>query len=282
MQDQIRLKDGRTLGFSQYGDLKGNPVFYFHGWPASRLSAEYYDPIARKLGVRIIAPDRPGFGLSEYQQSRTLLDWPDDVEAIADYLHIKKFAIMGVSGGGPYAAACAYKISNRLIRVGIVVGLAPIIDKKSLEGMLWISKIGWKNFGKYQIVRRISSLLQMWSARYGETFQLYRFSWGKEDVKLLHDTNQGDRLNRTVREAFRSGPDGPAHDLFLYTADWGFDVGKIRAKTYLWYGQRDRNVSLNMAKYYAEKIKGSVLKMYPDEGHLISLTHAEEILQTLA
>lgn len=281
MEKRIRLKDGRMLGFSQYGDPKGKPMFYFHGWPVSRLSGEYYDATAKKLHIRIISPDRPGFGLSDYQQNRTLLDWPDDVEAITNHLHIKKFAVMGVSGGGPYAAVCAYKIPQRLTRVGIVVGLAPIVGKEILDGMLWVSKIGWANFGKSQLVRKISVLLQMWTARYGKKFELYRFSWGKEDIKILHDTNQGHRLYISANEAFRSGTDGPEHDLLLYTTDWGFDLTKIKTKTYLWYGQRDRNVSINMAKFYKRKIKKSVLKIYPGEGHLISITHADEILKTL-
>src|SRR3990170_989632 len=90
-EKQIHLNDGRKLGFAQYGDLKGKPVFYFHGWPASRLSAKIYDDLAKKLYVRIISPDRPGFGLSDYKKDRTLLDWPDDVLALADFLKIKKF-----------------------------------------------------------------------------------------------------------------------------------------------------------------------------------------------
>ena len=75
----IKLKDGRKLGYSEYGDLKGKPIFYFHGWPTSRLQAQYLDPIAKKLGARIISIDRPGYGLSDHKNDRILLDWPDDI-----------------------------------------------------------------------------------------------------------------------------------------------------------------------------------------------------------
>ena len=279
--EQIRLKDGRTLGFAQYGDPKGKPIFYFHGWPASRLSAEIYDDLAKKLHIRIIAPDRPGFGRSEYQKNRRLIDWPDDVVALADHLNIKKFAVMGVSGGGPYAAACAYKIPERITSVGIIVGLSPIYGPESLEGVLWVSKIGWANFGKYPWMRKGSAFFRFLNARYVPSLGLHRFLWGRADRKLFADPKLRARSAETTREAFRAGYKGPELDLKLYTTDWRFDLRNIRSKVFLWYGQDDENVSLNMGKYYASQIPKSKLTVYPDEGHLISITHAEKILKTL-
>lgn len=281
MEKFIRLKDGRILGFAQYGDLKGKPVFYFHGWPASRLSAAIYDDLAKKIHVRIIAPDRPGFGMSEYKKDRTLLDWPDDVIALADKLKIKKFAVMGVSGGGPYAAVCAYRIPQRLTKVGIVVGLSPIYGKDALNGVMWISKIGWANFEKNPLLRTFSSFFQFLNARYGLHLGLHRFLWGRADKKLFNNPALRRREKESSREAFRQGFLGPRLDLKLYTTDWKFDLKDIRAKVFLWYGESDENVSLNMGKYYASQIPKSKLKIYLREGHLISVTHAQEILKTL-
>lgn len=122
----IKLKDGRKLGYAEYGTSHGKPLLFFHGWPSSRLHAKYLDPLAKKLKIRIIAPDRSGFGLSDYQSNRTLLDWPGDVVELADKLKIRKFAIVGISGGGPYAAVTAYKIPHRITKAGIVIGLGPL------------------------------------------------------------------------------------------------------------------------------------------------------------
>ena len=280
MAQIIQLGGGRRLGFAQYGDPKGKPLFYFHGWPASRLSAAYYDILANKLNIRIIAPDRPGFGLSDFQPNRTLLDWPDDVRVLADHLKIKKFAVMGVSGGGPYAAVCAYKIPERLTNVGIVVGLGLISGPESVGGLLWLSKVGWLTF-QYPLVRKASAYLQYLNARYGLFAGLNRLAWGRADRKLLDDASMSRRLSATGREGFRQGYKGPEFDLKLFTSDWGFDLKNIRAKTYLWYGEKDQNASLAMGKHYASKIKGSKLTVYPREGHLISVTHAPEILHTL-
>jgi pimeloyl-ACP methyl ester carboxylesterase len=278
----ISTSSGTVLGFAQYGDPKGKPVFIFHGWPSSRLSAKIYDDVGKKLHIRVIAPDRPGYGLSDFQEGRTMLDWPDDVIALANHLKIKTFAVMGVSGGGPYAAACAYKIPKRLTRVGIAVGLGPIFDDHMLEGMMWLSKIGWANFGRFPIVRRLSSIIQYCYAWYSPGLDLYRMLFGaKSDRKLFEDPALKLRTKRNMQEAFRQGIRGPEYDLKLYTTDWGFDLKDIRAKTFLWYGADDQNVSLNMGKYYASKIRGSKLKVYPGEGHLVPVTHAKEIFIAL-
>ena len=123
----IRLPDGRRLGYAEYGDPAGKPVLHFHGTPDSRLEGTLPSvaEAAARLGVRLILPDRPGIGLSDFKPGRAILDWPADVLALADALNLPRFALMGLSGGGPYAAACAYKIPQRLTRVGIISGVAP-------------------------------------------------------------------------------------------------------------------------------------------------------------
>lgn len=279
---KLALPDGRTLAYAMYGDPHGTPLFYFHGWPVSRLSGRVYDSLAKKMHIRIISPDRPGFGLSDYQKNRTLLDWPDDVIAIADHLRIKKFSVMSVSGGGPYAAVCAYKIPKRLTRVGIVVGLGVVRGFASLSGVKFVGQLGWLTFGKSAFIREVSSMCQMIAARSDVLFSLTRYLWGESDRELLQDDTLYMRAAETQKEAFRFGSRGAAHDLKLYCTDWGFDCADIRVPTFLWYGASDQNVSLAMGKRYHTDIAGSTLTVYPAEGHLISITHAKEILTTLS
>ena len=85
----INLKDGRKLAYAEYGALAGKPLFFFHGWPVSRLSGRIAKKAAKKLGIRIISPDRPGYGLSDFKKDRKLLDWAKDVLELADRLRIK-------------------------------------------------------------------------------------------------------------------------------------------------------------------------------------------------
>jgi pimeloyl-ACP methyl ester carboxylesterase len=116
--DRIELRDGRQLGYAEWGDSAGGPLLFFHGWPGSRLEGRLGDEAAKTCRVRLIALDRPGMGLSDFQSRRALVDWPDDVVQLADALGLERFAVLGISGGGPYAAACAWKLSDRLTHAG--------------------------------------------------------------------------------------------------------------------------------------------------------------------
>ena len=97
----IKLKDGRNLGYADLGDPKGTPLFHFHGYPGSRLEATLVADLIKGKGIRFIAVDRPGMGLSDFKKKRTILDWPDDVVELAEALGYDKFAVQGISGGGP-------------------------------------------------------------------------------------------------------------------------------------------------------------------------------------
>jgi pimeloyl-ACP methyl ester carboxylesterase len=139
---QIRLRDGRSLGYAEYGDPAGKPVIFFQGTPSSRLFHHPDESIAVSLGAHIITMDRPGFGLSDFQLGRTLLDWPDDVVELAKALKIDRFAVAGISGGGPYVAACALKIPQRLTAAAIISGVGPVDALGAIQGMRRIRRVG--------------------------------------------------------------------------------------------------------------------------------------------
>lgn len=274
----IRLSDGRILGYALYGDPKGKPVFYFHGWPGSRLRAAVIDLAARQTGVFLVSPDRPGYGLSTYKKKRKLLDWPSDVLALADALNIKKFAVVGVSGGGPYAAVCAYKISHRVTKTGIVVGLAPPYIHKILGNMNFFTRLGFLTYAKFPILAFLGAWYQKILTQHFSRFTTLNYP-AKVDKQVI--TSLKVEMEANDREAFRQGVNGPAGDLVLYSDDWGFEINDIRGKVFLWYGEDDKNVSLAMGRYYAETIPKSELIVYPHEGHLISVTRAKEIFNKL-
>ena len=137
----VSLPDGRRLAYAEYGDPQGHPTFYFHGLPGSRLEAILAADSAARAGIRLIASDRPGIGGSDPQPRRTLLDWPADVLRLADHIGIPHFSVVGVSGGAPYAAVCAYAIPERLDAVMIVSGVAPFDEHEPLDPMIWLSKV---------------------------------------------------------------------------------------------------------------------------------------------
>src|SRR5258705_11547688 len=119
---QITLRDGRALAYAQYGAPDGRPIIHCHGTPSSRVEGDllFSGNIAAEVGVRIIVPDRPGMGRSDFQAGRSLLDWPNDVLELATALELDTFAVLGSSGGGPYAAACGIRIPARVRGVGFL------------------------------------------------------------------------------------------------------------------------------------------------------------------
>jgi pimeloyl-ACP methyl ester carboxylesterase len=278
----FKLKDGRTLGYIEYGDPKGKPLFFFHGWPGSRFSGKETNDAAKKLGVRIISTDRPGIGLSDFQNNRTLLDWPDDVIQLADHLKIKRFSVVGVSGGGPYSAVCAYKIPERIIKAGIVVGLAPVDVRGNLDGMALQGKLGWANYHRFPLLRMLAALGAAIEFRYLPGFGALVAFPTKQD-RLLYQEAIRNRAGEEVgvKEAFRQGIKGPSEELRIYTGDWGFNVKDIKAKVYLWYGAKDQCAPLNMGKYYNSQITGSKLFIDSDGGHLARYKFEEKILKKL-
>lgn len=275
----LKLHDGRVLGYAEYGDPKGKPIFFFHGWPGSRFSGKETDEAGKKIGVRIISTDRPGIGLSSYKKNRKLIDWPEDVVELSGHLYIQKFSVMGVSGGGPYAAVCAYKIPSRLIKVGIVVGLAPIHVKGNLEGMAWQGKYGWPYYHRIPLLSTLSALGAALEFRYFPILGSLIAFPTKEDRILYRKAIKSE--GNGVKEAFRQGIRGPSLELKIYSGDWGFNVKDIRANVYLWYGAKDNCVSLNMGRYYKSQISRSRLFIDPNGVHLSRYNFEEKILRTL-
>jgi len=205
-QQKIELQDGRMLGYAEYGASEGVPVFYFHGFPGSRLDYLFFDDgeAASKANARIIAADRPGYGLSGSKRNRAILDWPDDVLALADALQIDRFGVLGISGGGPYAAACAFKIPERLTATGIVSGMGPPDAPGMKDGVSWTIP------GKPSILRRLVLMLASMGLQRDPDQFLSRSkeTFAETDRQLLDQPELAKALLQGLQEAFRSGIGG--------------------------------------------------------------------------
>jgi pimeloyl-ACP methyl ester carboxylesterase/uncharacterized protein (DUF952 family) len=278
-----RLRDRRLLGYAEFGDPQGQPVFYFHGWPGARLGVRFADTAGERQHARIIAPDRPGFGLSDPQSRRTLLRWPDDVVELADALGIDRFAVLGVSGGGPYAAACAYRVPSRLTGAAIVSGLGPFDSPHALDEMTRANRVllrmvrrsAWLARPQVwllsRVARRFPALL-LWLAR-RRLPPPDREIAGRPEVKPLYYDD--------LPEAFRQGSAGPAQELALFARSWGFRLEDIRMPVRLYQGEIDNVVPVAMGRYQAEAIPECQATFYPNEGHLLVVDRIEEIIRAL-
>ena len=155
----IILPDGRRLGFAEYGDAGGRPVFLFHGNPGSRFEwMRVADPKTLR-GLRTIAPERPGFGVSDFLPGRSHLDWAQDVMALADNLELDSFSVIGFSSGGAHALACAAAMPARVDTLGLISCVAPLEVPGVMKGM------SWPNKRELLIARAAPMLAQFWMSR---------------------------------------------------------------------------------------------------------------------
>jgi pimeloyl-ACP methyl ester carboxylesterase len=286
INNQITLKDGRKLSYAEYGDPQGKPVLHFHGTPSSRFEGARpsIDEVAKKLAVRLILPDRPGFGLSDFQPRRSFLDWTDDVLELVETFNIDEFSVMGLSGGSPFVAACAYKISDRLAAAGIVSGISPLDAPGAFDGMTSSNRMS------YGIARRAPWLLRILNWYIAG---LIRKDPDKIVSQMLSELSPPDKasLSQTdVQEvfikmsngAFQQGSRGVTWEYVLFTRPWGFRLEEISMPVYIWHGESDTMCPVNMGRYLANSIPHNQAKFFPNEGHIsLIVNHYAEMLSTL-
>ena len=275
----IRLSGGRRLGFAQYGDPVGWPVLLFQGTPTSRLP---HNPIDTSVPARLIIVERPGFGRSDFQSGRRLLDWPQDIAELADHLRIERFSVVGVSGGGPHALACGVTLSDRIRRVGVVSGVGPLEASGATDGMARQRKAG------ALVARRLAPLLRpiFWAirnpARNPERF-IQRFSAGfsSSDRALLEDPAIRALRARSYVEATRQGVRGFAYEVALLTRPWGFQLSDVACEVLLWHGDQDASTPMSMALHVARSLPRCRAHYFDGEGHFVAARHWDEIVVAL-
>lgn len=282
---QAQLPDGRRLGFAEFGDPAGKPIFLFHSHPSSRLFRHPDDSLTSSLGVRLITIDRPGFGLSDFQRGRRLLNWPNDVMHLADALGIDRFAVLGYGAGGAYAAACAYKHPRRISALGLVASISPAERRGTRDNMLPMLR----NF--YTMAHFAPRLLRFtlyFGAReaqsYPETYlaRLDAPALSAADRALLMDDPQiRSLLVEDIGEAFRNNSTPFAEDIIIVSRPWGFRLRDLHIPTYLWHGERDIFMPVQMGCDIAEAVFGCQAQFLPDEGHAIIFNHWQTILSKL-
>jgi pimeloyl-ACP methyl ester carboxylesterase len=280
----VVLPDGRDLGWLELGHPEGQPVFAFHGTTGSRWNFTVDERPVAAAGVRLIVPDRPGYGLSSFHHGRRLRDWADDVAFLADHLGRAEFSVMGLSGGGPHAAVCARFLPHRVRAAAVVSGVAPLADPGSEKGMMPM------NQGITALARRAP--LALWPLFGGMTAVGKRWPERviQEITKQLPPSDAAVLMRADVREAFlrdirhasaTTGRAG-AQDFRLFVTDWGFRLEDITVPVHIWQGDVDRNVPLAHGRRQADAIPGAVLHQMPGEGHMLFVDHMPDILGKIA
>lgn len=285
LEGTIHLENGRHLGYAEYGPIRGRALIWLHGSPGARGQVP---PLAReaayKLNVRIIAIERPGIGHSTSHYYNSIAEWAHDVEEFCDAKGIDCFSVVGLSGGGPYALACAHELSERVVSVAILGGVAPTVGDDAAEG------------GAVKLSRTFSPLVKHMRAPMnivlrGLVRTLEPFS--EQAIELFSRAMPpGDRLifsDQALRQMFiqdlitgsRHQMQAIFHDAYLFGRDWGFALKDIRVPVHMWYGDADNIVPVEHGQHMADKIPDSVLRVRKEEGHLGGLGAAVEIMGVL-
>jgi pimeloyl-ACP methyl ester carboxylesterase len=279
---QLRARDGRVIAVEILGDDDATPVLLCHGLGDSRLSAQSLEQAARELGLRVVAPDRPGIGGTDRRWLRQLADWADDAAVVLDVLRVDSASLLGVSGGGPFAAACAARIPARVRSLMLVcpLGLAewPTVgmaqgERLSLALATHAPAFGGWSMGRLAALARRSPDTFLWLA----TTNL-----PDVDIRALQQPGMRESFLACYIEAFRRGGWGVAQDLRLLTRPWGFDLSSITASTSIHHGDADTTVPVQHARLYADAIPGARLQIHSGEGHLSILSHPQDILAALS
>jgi pimeloyl-ACP methyl ester carboxylesterase len=286
-ENLIELEDGTVIAFEEYGDAKGVPVIFCHGWPSSRTMARLTDEPARTLGIRIISPDRPGISNSTLQPDRKLTDWPRFVQRIVDHLDIGEFRMLAISGGAPYAYATAAAMPQRVRAIAIVGGAPALAELTDTKGLLplyrWMLAL---HRTRPRLLRRLFYLarpvLSLRPPIRLRPLLLKVLLLRPCDAESLRDAAAFEAIFESQRRAWRTSAEGVMADAQIYAQPWGFTIQDVRVPVRLWHGKQDRAFSVHLVEELAKRFPDCKAHFIDDAGHYsLPIRHMREILEDL-
>jgi len=276
---------GGWQAWHEWGDSAGRPVLYCHGFPATGHEAGFADEAARRTGIRLIAPDRPGFGGSSIAPFERIVDWAGEAVALLDHLAIERLPILGVSGGAPYALATAAAHPDRIGAVATIAGLGPLEDMGASHGMSALGRMS------IYCARHRPYLLRILFAALAGVIRV----WPTAMFRLLSATgraNDGDQLRepasravwiRSLQGSVVNGSGPGVDEMLRYVRPWGFPWPKVTVPVTLWHGTRDPVVPPEHARHLAQSLADSGLHWLSNEGHFsAAVNHIDEVLARLS
>ncbi len=276
----LRLADGRQIGFAEYGDPGGRPVLALHGTPGSRFMFALTDRAARERGLRIIAPERPGYGLSDFRRQSSLREAAVDLEQCADALGLSRFAVIGVSGGGPYAVAAAAAMPERVALLELVNPVGAIADCQHRVRMSKAHRLIFTRLGRSDaaIAAFFWSLRALVRSAPRLCYRALKQRVPSADRLVLDREEVRDNLRAALQEGLRPGTEGARQDLRLYCAHWQLQLRDLDVPAVLWQGSDDAIVPPSAAYDLAETLPNCRLDVIQGAGHYWIFTGFERVL----
>lgn len=285
LEGAIRLGNGRKLGYAEFGPADGRVILWFHGTPGARRQIP---PIAREAAyeqdLRVIGVERPGIGASTPHVHDSVVGFARDIDQMTRALGIERFGVVGLSGGGPYALACAHEMPKRVVTAAVLGGLAPSVGDEAAHG------------GVSGLTPRFSPLLRlarrpMGSIMQGVTRALQPVTATAIDLfaSLMPPGDQRVFADPLVREMFaddltrgsRRGMEAMFIDAILFGRHWGFALRDIRVPVRFWHGDSDNITPLSHGEHMAGLVPDAELRVRAEEGHLGGFDATHEVFDAI-
>lgn len=268
LERDLSLGDGRVLhAYATEGD--GLAVVWHHGTPNVGAPPAPLFETAAALGVRLLGYDRPGYGGSTLQPGRTVADAASDAAAVADAFGAKRFAVMGHSGGGPHALACAASLEDRVVAAVSVAGLAP----PGASGLDWYADMVPSGVASLRAAATGREAKARFEAEHGAA---YDPQFTERDLAALGGAWSW------LETVVVPGAPGLIDDDVAYVSPWGFDPATIACPVLVLHGDADGIVPVAHGRWLAERLASAQLRVLHGEGHLSVLTHAPAALAWIA
>ncbi len=285
VEGTIPVASGRRIGFSEFGPHDGRPVFWFHGTPGARrqVPAEARS-MAWDQGLRIVGIDRPGIGSSTPHVYGQVLDFAADMEIVMAGLGIDRFAVVGLSGGGPYALAMARRFPDRAVGVGVLGGVAPTVGVDATDGGAVALARRFApviRVGRVPLSMTLAGLLKVSRPLANPAIALYGRLSPEGDRRLLEQPAFKAMFLDDLLNGSRRQISAPISDLVLFGRHWGFEVGEVEVPVRWWHGDADHIVPYAHGEHMVSRIADAQLETLVGESHLGGLGVAEDVLATL-
>lgn len=285
LEGTVLLDDGRRLSFAEYGDPHGRPVVWLHGTPGGRRQIpEEARVAAEELGVRLVAVARPGAGHSSPHLYAKVVDFVADLGIVADRLGIGDFAMIGLSGGGPYTLAAAYALAPRVKTVAVLGGVAPSVGPEAAPGGVVALTARFQPLLsrlRVPLALGVGTLVTVLRPVGTPAIAIYGRISPPGDRRILSRPEFRAMFLDDIFASNRSGLRAPVYDIVLFGRDWGFRVRDVKVPVRWWHGDADHIIPFRHAQHMLSLLPDAELFVLPGESHLGSLPDAERVLLDL-
>jgi pimeloyl-ACP methyl ester carboxylesterase len=285
LEATLRLSGSRRLGYAEFGPASGRPLLWFHGTPGARRQiAPQARTLAHEIGVRIVSVERPGVGSSTPHPYGALVEFARDIERLCDKLGVERFGVAGLSGGGPYALACAHELPERVVAAAILGGVAPAVGPDAVAG------------GASGLIRTFAPLMSRVSEPAGamlrglvrvleplaeQAVDLFARQMPPGDQRIFEDPAMRRMFVEDLLLGGRRRMQAIFLDVAMFGRPWGFALEDIEVPVHLWYGDSDTIVPVHHGVHLSKRIPGAELRIRPGEGHLGGLGASHEVFEAI-